>query len=164
MGKSKAIKYTPIGIIHSPYKKPRGTPIQSIAAQGNTGKVEVFLEYSEGLEDLNGFSHLVLVYDFHLVRKPSMKVKPFLDDNTHGVFSTRAPNRPNSIGISVVKLEKIEKNILYIKELDIVDGTPLLDIKPYVPEFDHRDTIKIGWLENKIERLSKKEDDGRFIL
>jgi tRNA-Thr(GGU) m(6)t(6)A37 methyltransferase TsaA len=162
MGTSKTIVYTQIGIIHSPFKEPKGTPIQSIAAQGNDGTVELFLEYSKGLKDLNGFSHVILMYDFHLAKKPSLKVKPFLDDQTHGVFSTRAPNRPNPIGISIVKLVKIEKNILYIKDLDIVDGTPLLDIKPFVPEFDNRDTKTIGWLKKNIKRLSTLKDDGRF--
>ncbi len=163
MATGKTIKYTQIGIIHSPFKKPQGTPIQSIASHNNDGTIEVFQEYCQGLEDLIDFSHLILVYDFHLSKKPSLLVKPFMDSQTHGVFSTRAPNRPNPIGISVVKLIKIEKNILYIKELDIVDGTPLLDIKPYVPEFDNRDTTKIGWLQKNIKKLPSKKDDGRFI-
>jgi len=92
-----------------------------------------------------------------------LKVKPFMDDQEHGVFSTRAPSRPNSIGISVVRIIKIEGNMLYIQDLDIVDGTPLLDIKPYVPEFDMRDVKKKGWLDKNVSKLSTSEDDGRFM-
>ena len=164
MEKSKGITYHPIGIIHSPFKVTKGTPIQSIAAKGNCGTIEVFHRYIQGLEDLEGFSHIILVYHFHLSKKPVMlKVKPYMDDQAHGVFSTRAPKRPNPIGISVVKLVKIEKNILFIEDLDIIDGTPLLDIKPFVPEMDHRDTGKIGWLQKNIGKLSASKDDGRFI-
>ena len=157
------IKYIQIGIIHSPFKEPKGTPIQPRAAQGIDGTVEVFQEYTEGLKDIDGFSHVILVYHFHLVKESSLKVKPFMDDQTHGVFSTRAPNRPNPIGISVVQLVKIEGNILQVKDLDIVDGTPLLDIKPYVPEFDIRDAKKKGWLEKNVSKLPTSRDDGRFI-
>lgn len=157
------IKYIQIGIIHSPFKEPKGTPIQPRAAQGIEGTVEVFHEYTEGLKDIDGFSHVILVYHFHLSKEMSLKVKPFLDDQTHGVFSTRAPNRPNPIGISVVQLVKIEGNILRVKDLDIVDGTPLLDIKPYIPEFDIRDAKKKGWLEKNISKLPTSKDDGRFI-
>ena len=157
------IKYIQIGIIHSPFKEPTGTPIQPIAAQGIDGTVEVFQEYTEGLKDIDGFSHVILVYHFHLSKESSLKVKPFMDDQTHGVFSTRAPNRPNPIGISVVQLVKIEGNILQVKDLDIVDGTPLLDIKPYVPEFDIRDAKKKGWLEKNVSKLPTSKDDGRFI-
>ena len=156
------IKYKPIGIIHSPFKEPKGTPIQPAAAKGVNGLVEVFPEYSEGLKDLEGFSHIILIYHFHLSKKSSLKVKPYMDDQIRGVFSTRAPCRPNPIGISVVRLITIKGNKLYIQDIDIVDGTPLLDIKPYVPEFDVRAVDKIGWLERNVNKLSKSKDDGRF--
>jgi tRNA-Thr(GGU) m(6)t(6)A37 methyltransferase TsaA len=156
------IVYKPIGIIHSPFTEPAGTPIQAIASQGAEGSVEVFQQYGAGLRDINGFSHLYLVYCFHLARTPSLMVKPFLDDQTRGVFSTRAPNRPNPIGISIVELIGVNDNILHVRDMDILDGTPLLDIKPYLPDFDHRDAKKIGWLQKKIERLSGSRDDGRF--
>ncbi len=156
------IKYKPIGIIHSPFKEPRGTPIQPTATKGVDGTVEVFQEYVEGLKDLDGFSHIILIYHFHLSKKSLLKVKPFMDNQIHGVFSTRAPGRPNPIGISTVRLIKIEKNILYIKDIDIIDGTPLLDIKPYVPEFDVRAVDKIGWLKKNVDKLSISKDDGRF--
>jgi len=157
------IKYKPIGIIHSPFKEPKGTPIQPAGAKDINGRVELFPEYTEGLKDLTGFSHIILIYHFHLSKKAPLKVKPYMDNKAHGVFAIRGPARPNPIGISVVRLIKIEKNILYIRDVDIVDGTPLLDIKPYIPEFDIRKVEKIGWLKKNVNRLSITKDDGRFI-
>lgn len=156
------IKYEPIGVIHSIFKEPGGTPIQPTAAKDIDGSVEIFPEYAEGLKDLEGFSHITLIYHFHLAKKPSLKVKPFIDNQIRGVFSTRAPSRPNPIGISVVRLVGIEGNIIYIRNVDIVDGTPLLDIKPYVPEFDVREVERMGWLEKNVHKLQTSKDDGRF--
>lgn len=156
------IKYTPIGVIHSQFKEPKGTPIQTSVAKGIGGTVEVFPEFAEGLKDVEGFSHIILVYHFHLAKKSSLKVKPYLDNENRGVFSTRAPSRPNPIGVSIVRLIGIEEILLQIQEVDIVDGTPLLDIKPYVPAFDARKTVKIGWLKKNIHKLSVSKDDGRF--
>ena len=157
------IRYKPIGVIHSPFKESKGTPIQSIIAKDIEGTVEVFPEYVEGLKDLEGFSHIILIYHFHLSRNSSLEVKPYMDEKVHGVFATRAPSRPNPIGISIARLIKIKKNILQIRDVDILDGTPLLDIKPYVPEFDVRKVDKIGWLKKKVHKLSVSKDDGRFI-
>jgi len=157
------IKYKPIGIIHSPFKKPEGTPIQTEAAKGITAKVEIFPEFTEGLKDIKGFSHIILIYHFHLSGKSSLKVKPFMDGKMRGVFATRAPGRPNPIGISIVRLVKIRKNILYVQDVDIINGTPILDIKPYVPEFDIKMADKIGWLKKNIHKLPEAKDDGRFI-
>lgn len=157
------IKYEPIGTIHSPFKEAKGVPIQPTAAKNVKGMVEVFSEYVEGLKDLEGFSHIILIYHFHLSKHYSLLVKPYMDENVHGVFATRAPARPNPIGISVVRLIRRENNILHIKDVDIVDGTPLLDIKPYVPQFDIRKDCKIGWLEKNIHRLPASKDDGRFL-
>ncbi len=156
------IIYKPIGVIHSPFREARGTPIQSAAAKGIGGSVEIFPEYGEGLKDIEGFSHIFLIYHFHLSGETSLTAEPFMDNKTHGIFAIRGPNRPNPIGISIVRLVGIEKNILYVEDLDIVDGTPLLDIKPYVPEFDIREVEKTGWLEKNIHKLSKSKDDGRF--
>jgi len=156
------IKYKPIGIIHSPFKEPTGTPIQPAGARGIDGTVEVFSEYAEGLKDVEGFSHLILIYHFHLSEGAPLKVKPYMDNEAHGVFAMRGPSRPNPIGISIVRLARIEENILYIQDVDIVDGTPLLDIKPYVPEFDIREVEKTGWLEKKVYKLASSKDDGRF--
>ena len=156
------IQYRPIGIIHTPYKTPEGTPIQPPASKGVEADVEVFEKYAEGLTDLEGFSHLYLIYHFHLSRKYSLSVKPFLDDESHGLFATRAPSRPNAIGLSIVELIGTEKNILQVKNIDVLDGTPLLDIKPYVPGFDICKVRKIGWMEKKIRNLDEAKDDGRF--
>ena len=156
------IKYRPIGVIHSLFKEPEGTPIQPVGAKGIEGTVELFPKYAEGLKDLEGFSHIILLYHFHLSKGPSLKVRPYMDNEAHGVFAMRGPSRPNSIGISVVRLVRIEENILHIQDVDIVDGTPLLDIKPYVPEFDIREVEKTGWLERNVRKLSTSKDDGRF--
>jgi len=156
------IKYTPIGVIHSPFKEPKGTPIQSKAAEGTYGTIELLPKYTEGLKDIEGFSHIILIYHFHFSKKSFLKIKPFLDNRIHGVFATRVPSRPNSIGISIVRLIEVKKNTLYIQDVDIVDGTPLLDIKPYVPEFDIKTVDKIGWLKNNVDKLNTIKDDGRF--
>ena len=162
MNSTDEVRYKPIGIIHSPFKEPEGTPIQPADGKGIDGTVEVFPEYAEGLKDVEGFSHIVLIYHFHLSKKTSLKVKPYLDNEVHGVFATRAPSRPNPIGISTVRLIRIEGNILYIQDVDVVDQTPLLDIKPYVREFDMREVQRIGWLEKKVRKLRMTKDDGRF--
>ena len=159
----KEIEFKPIGIVHSAFKEPIGVTIQPAGAEDIYGTVHVFAEYSKGLKDIDGFSHIILIYYFHLSKKSSLIVTPFLDSNVHGIFATRAPNRPNPIGFSVVNLVRVDNNILHIKNVDIVDGTPVLDIKPYVPEFDFRDVKNIGWLENSIGKLSKSTDDGRFV-
>jgi len=156
------IRYTPVGIVHSPFAEPKGTPIQPGAAHDVGGTVEVFRDFAQGLADLDGFSHVILIYHFHRSGPPALEVEPFLDHRTHGVFSTRAPNRPNPIGLSVVRLVGIEGNLLHVKDVDILDGTPLLDIKPYVPEFDVREVERRGWLENNVDRLPTSRDDGRF--
>ena len=156
------IKYKPIGVVHSPFKEPKGTPIQPPGGKGIDGTVEVFPEYAEGLKDVEGFSHIILIYHFHLSKGLSLKVKPYMENELRGVFATRAPSRPNPIGISVVRLTRIEGNILHVRDVDVVDGTPLLDIKPYVPEFDVREVNKTGWLEKKVHKLSTSKDDGRF--
>ncbi len=158
----KKIVYEPIGIIHSPFKDIKGMPIQPTGAKGIAGTIEIYPEFAEGLKDLEGFSHIILIYHFHLSKGYSLKVKPFMDENLRGVFATRAPKRPNPIGISVVKLRKIEGNILNIEDVDIIDCTPLLDIKPYVPEFDVQEIEKIGWLSQKAEKVHKFKSDERF--
>jgi tRNA (adenine37-N6)-methyltransferase len=138
------VGYRPIGTIHSEFKEQRGTPIQPNGANGAGGKVEVFEQYKEGLKDLSGFSHIYLLYHFHLSAKHQLKVKPFMDNEERGVFATRVPSRPNSIGMSIVKISRIENNIIFIEDVDVVDGTPLLDIKPFIPDFDNRETKKIN--------------------
>lgn len=158
-----SISFKPIGIIYSPNRSAQGTPIQPTAAKNIQGIVEVYPEYSQGLKDLDGFSHTILLYYFHLSKAPSLIVKPYMDDEKRGVFATRAPSRPNPIGLSVVEIEKIEINRIHIRNVDIIDGTPLLDIKPYVPEFDVADVKKIGWLRSNMSKLTNVKDDGRFV-
>jgi tRNA-Thr(GGU) m(6)t(6)A37 methyltransferase TsaA len=156
------IKYKSIGVIHSPFKEPKGTPIQPAGAKGTNGTVEVFPEYAEGLKDIEGFSHIILLYHFHLSKGSTLLAKPYMDNETRGVFAMRGPSRPNPIGISIVCLVRVEGNILHIKDVDIIDRTPLLDVKPYIPEFDIREVQRIGWLEKNVHKLSTSKDNGRF--
>jgi len=142
------IKFNEIGKIYTPFITKAGMPIQSSGAKGIKGKIVLNDIYSKGLKDLNGFSHIILIYHFHKSVGFKLHIIPFLDTKKRGVFSTRAPKRPNSIGMSVVKLLHIEGNILHIENVDILDETPLLDIKPYVPTFDIHQTEKNGWTEN----------------
>jgi tRNA-Thr(GGU) m(6)t(6)A37 methyltransferase TsaA len=158
----QSIEYHPIGVTHSPFKQRQGMPIQAAFAQGASGTLELEPQYADGLKGLEGFSHVILLYHFHLSKGCQLQVKPFLDEETHGVFATRAPRRPNAIGISVVRLERIEGTKLYVSGLDIVDGTPLLDIKPYVPQFDDRSDARIGWLEKRIHQADTRQADDRF--
>jgi tRNA-Thr(GGU) m(6)t(6)A37 methyltransferase TsaA len=151
------IVYQPIGVIRSKFLQKEGMPIQA-ALSKSAGRVEILPEYQSGLKDLDGFSHIILVYHFHLSKGYSLLSKPFLDNEEHGVFAIRAPKRPNPIGISIVRLEKIDKNILYVKGLDVIDRTLLLDIKPYVPRFDVMADAKDGWLKGNRSHGS----DGRF--
>ncbi len=159
----KTIKFQPIGEIHSPFKKPKGTPIQPSAAKGTKGEVVLLLKLNKGLKDIEGFSHLILLYHFHRAGKYSLTARLFMEDKFHGIFSIRAPSRPNPIGLSVVKLIRVNNNILYIEDVDIIDKTPLLDIKPYVPAFGLREEASSGWLEKNIEKLPQQKDDGRFV-
>ena len=137
-------------------------PIQPTGAPGIKGTIEVFPEFREGLRDIEGFSHIILIYHFHRVNGSKLLVTPFLDTQLRGVFSTRAPTRPNPIGMSIVRLRERKQNILYIENLDILDGTPLLDIKPYVPEFDHRPEVRTGWLERARGKVRQGKSDDRF--
>jgi tRNA (adenine37-N6)-methyltransferase len=156
------IQFVTIGTIHSPFLTREGSPIQPQGAKGVRGRVVVLPEYQAGLRDLDGFSHVFLLYSFHLSQGFELAVVPFLDDHSHGVFATRAPRRPNPIGLSIVRLLRIEGSTLEVEDVDVVDGTPLLDIKPYVPEFDSRETERIGWLEGKATGAAETKADGRF--
>ncbi len=156
------IRFAPIGVIRSPFKEIADMPVQASAATGILGKVELASSFAAGLRDLEGFSHIILLYHFHLSVGYSLEVTPFLDDQVHGVFATRAPKRPNPIGISIVRLTATEGNTLLIEGVDVVDGTPLLDIKPYVPEFDARCSDKIGWLTGKADKVADLKSDKRF--
>ena len=156
------IKYQPIGIIHSPFKNVQGMPIQPTGAANVQGRVELVPELTSGLKDLDGFSHIILLYHFHQIQGEELVVTPFLDLEARGIFATRAPKRPNPIGLSIVKLTGIDDSTLYIENVDILDGTPLLDIKPYVPEFDHFSVERVGWLGKTREKVRSKRSDNRF--
>jgi tRNA (adenine37-N6)-methyltransferase len=142
------ITMTPIGIIRSPFTEKSQTPIQPTRSQA-VGQVEVAPEFAEGLQDIEDLSHIILLYLFHQSEGYSLLVKPFLDDRQHGVFATRYPYRPNPIGLSIVRLLSRHGNILEIEGVDVLDGTPLLDIKPYVPDFDVRADVRVGWYETR---------------
>lgn len=157
-----SVTYTPIGIIRSPHTTLEGMPIQPSGARGIQGTVEVFKRFSEGLKDLDGFSHIILLYHFHRSEGCAFQVVPFLDTRRRGVFATRAPKRPNPIGLSIVKLQKIEGRILYIENVDVLDGTPLLDIKPFVPDFDGQTDVRTGWLETAQKKAAAHRSDSRF--
>jgi tRNA-Thr(GGU) m(6)t(6)A37 methyltransferase TsaA len=158
----KSIEYTPIGVIHTPFQDVEGVPIQPSGALGVTGTIEIEPEFESGLKDLSGFSHIILIYHFHAAKGCLLEVKPFLDDTLRGIFATRAPRRPNPIGLSVVRLVAIEGCILRIQDADVLDGTPLLDIKPLVPQFDSPNVDRIGWLSGKVQHVQSARSDDRF--
>ena len=147
-----------IGIIHTPYKDPKGMSIQGAFEKDVTGQIEIFPEYQQGLKDIEGFSHLILIYYFDRAKEEKLIGKPFLENEPHGIFAIRSPVRPNHIGFSIVKLEKVRGNIVTFSEVDILDGTPLLDIKPYVSHFDSRKNVKNGWLDKhfKTNKIPKR--------
>lgn len=152
----------PIGVIHSPFTEPAGTPIQPTVARGAEGTVEVFAEFAEGLKDLEGFERIWLIYWFDRAAPARLRVVPFLDPTERGIFATRAPCRPNPIGMSAVRLLKVEGHRLRIAEVDIIEGTPLLDIKPYAPVLDHFPVSRSGWLEKPWAEGRIPPADDRF--
>lgn len=155
--------FRPIGILRTPYTSKSGVPIQGIFAPESKGRAEIFDAYGEGLQDIEGFSHLILLYVFHQSEGYDLVCEPYLEDKPHGVFAIRAPSRPNPIGFSVVRLEKRVGNILHLAEVDMLDGTPLLDIKPFVPEFDHREDVRVGWMERAFREVKEPPlSDDRF--
>jgi len=158
----ESIVYNPVGIIHTPFTMPKDTPIQPKYAAGSKGRVVVETQYAEGLADLDGFSHITLVYHLHRSEGYRLKVVPYLDTVERGVFATRAPRRPNAIGISVVVLERIEGNVLHVANVDMLDGTPLLDIKPYVDAFVGDTPLRSGWIGQAQHDRADGRADGRF--
>jgi tRNA (adenine37-N6)-methyltransferase len=137
--------FQPIGLIRSPNKELSKIPIQPVFCEGIEGTVVLNARYIDGLKDLDGFSHIYLFYYFNKSQKTCLRIKPYLSDEEHGIFATRAPHRPNKLGMSLVRLLRVEDNILYVSDIDILDGTPLLDIKPYIKRFDSKETAKSGW-------------------
>lgn len=156
------VTFTPIGTIHSPYTDPAGMPVQPPGAQGVRGTIGIDKKFREGLRDLEGFSRIILIYAFHRSSGYALEVVPFLDTVPHGIFATRAPRRPNPIGLSVVKLVTVIGSGLVIEDVDILDGTPLLDIKPYVPAFDCFPDAKAGWFGDSRDMVAGARSDRRF--
>jgi tRNA-Thr(GGU) m(6)t(6)A37 methyltransferase TsaA len=156
------VTYRPIGVIHSPFVDLKGMPIQPAGQAAAPGRAEVFPEFGEGLKDLDGFSHVILLYHLHEVRRAALTVKPFLGRELRGVFSTRAPTRPNPIGLSIVELVQMEGNMLHLANVDILDATPLLDIKPYVPQFKQPRNVRTGWLAAAGLKVKPTKSDDRF--
>lgn len=152
----------PIGIIHTPFVSLEGMPIQPKGAPEATGEIVVNEEFSAGLQDLDGFSHIYILYQFHKCNNEKLLVKPFMDDTIRGVFSTRAPVRPNHIGLSLVEISEIKGNVIHVKGIDILDGTPLLDIKPYIEHFDLIKSSKSGWMKSTKSEIINRKADKRF--
>ena len=152
----------PIGILRSQFKTQKGTPIQSASSQGEKGVIEVFPEFSQALSDLSGFSHLWILYRFNRIDGESLKVIPYLDTRVRGVFSTRSPRRPNLIGLAAVKLDEINGDSIKISGIDMLDNTPIIDIKPYVPDFDCHNADRIGWYSESNRKSEKVLADDRF--
>ncbi|MFC2029028.1 tRNA (N6-threonylcarbamoyladenosine(37)-N6)-methyltransferase TrmO, partial [Chloroflexota bacterium] len=156
------IEYESIGVIHTLFNSLEEMPIQPTSDTSGPGTIEIFPEFVEGLKDLEGFSHVYLLYHFHKVGAPKLTVTPFLDKDPRGIFATRAPSRPNPIGLSLVKLVRVENDIVYVDQMDVLNGTPLLDIKPYVPSFENVDNFRTGWLAKEKGHVRGTRSDDRF--
>lgn len=156
------IHLNPIGTIHSPFKTLDNMPIQPKGAIDVVGTVELRPELADGLKDLGGFSHAYLLYHFHKAKNILLTVKPFLDKTPRGVFSTRAPVRPNHIGLSVVEIISVKDNVVTVRGIDVLDGTPLLDIKPYIERFDHPENPRSGWMKVFDKEIRRHRTDKRF--
>ncbi len=156
------VTYQPIGVIRTPFTDIEGMPVQASAAAGVPGRIELDARFAEGLRDIDGFSHLVLIYHLHRMTDQRLTVTPFLDVSPHGIFATRSPARPNPIGLSTVRLISVAGAALEIEDVDMLDGTPLLDLKPYVPAFDDRENARIGWFSGRLDRVREARADRRF--
>ena len=158
----QTITYTPIGVVRSPFATLAGMPIQTVAAAGIAATIELEPSYAAGLADIDQFSHLLVISHLHLMQGYALTVTPFMDTQPHGVFATRSPRRPNPIGLSIVRLVRIEGATLHIEEVDLVDGTPVLDIKPYVPQLDDRAAERIGWFAENVHKVYEVRADDRI--
>jgi tRNA-Thr(GGU) m(6)t(6)A37 methyltransferase TsaA len=159
--REQRISYHPVGVVHSEFHARGGTPRQAVGAEGSQGTIEIDSNLTEGLADLEGFSHVLVVYHMHHVRQRHLTAHPPWDGQPHGVFATCSPNRPNPIGVSVVRLERIVDNVLHISSLDMLDGTPVLDIKPYVPDLFPQDKVRLGWLRGKVAGMTRSSTGHR---
>ncbi|MBV7417757.1 tRNA (N6-threonylcarbamoyladenosine(37)-N6)-methyltransferase TrmO [Comamonas sp. CMM03] len=155
------ITLQPIGFVRSPFHSPQGMPIQTVEAANVPGQLELLAHYQPGLRDIEGFELLMLITHLHQAVE-KLEVVPFMDDHSHGVFATRAPARPNWLGLSIVHLERVQQGCLHFTGNDMLDGTPVLDIKPYVPALDVRHTERIGWFQHGLQRLPTAQSDDRM--
>ena len=156
------ISYRPIGTIHSPFTAEAGMPIQGEFSDAS-GTIELDEEYVDGLRDLEGFSHIIIVYHFDRSEGYDLETEPYLEDEPRGLFATRAPRRPNPIGLSIVEVTDVSGSTISVEGIDVLDGTPLLDLKPYVPTFDRVEEAKIGWMTDVIANESRHRADDRFL-
>jgi tRNA-Thr(GGU) m(6)t(6)A37 methyltransferase TsaA len=159
----ETLRLEPIGVIHSPFRELENMPVQSIGAQSAEGSVVVYEKFSEGLRDLEGFSHIYLVYHFHRASRAELRVVPYMDTVERGVFATRSPLRPSHVGLSIVELLSVTGNVLRVRGVDVLDGTPLIDIKPYIPQFDCREDATSGWMKASRSEVERKRSDHRFL-
>jgi len=159
---ANALSYRPVGVVRSPFTAPAGMPLQSVAARDVHGQIEIYREFAAGLTDLDGFSHIHVLAHLHRGRPGGLTVVPFLDDTERGVFSTRSPRHPNPIGLSVMRLLSVNGTILQVTGIDLLDGTPVLDIKPYVLQFDAIAAERTGWLQRVAPRVHDTTADARF--
>ncbi len=157
------ISYAPVAHMRTPFTNVRGMPIQPVGAQGVAGSIDVLPEFADGLADIEGFSHLLVIYHLHECKGFTLRVQPFLDNDEHGIFATRSPRRPNPIGISVLRLTGVTGNRLHVENVDMLDGTPVLDIKPYVPTFDVWDADRTGWFATVADNAVQCRADDRFV-
>jgi tRNA-Thr(GGU) m(6)t(6)A37 methyltransferase TsaA len=161
--KSMNIEISKIGIIHSPFKELGNMPIQPVGAQDAEGEVVLEERFTAGLKDLDGFSHIYLIYHFHKATRMELEVVPYMDSEKRGVFATRSPLRSAHIGMSIVELLAVEGNRLKVRGIDVLDGTPLIDVKPYILQFDYREGATSGWMKSAQEEVDRKRSDNRFV-
>lgn len=157
------ISYSPIGYFRTPHSTPAGMPVQPTGAAGVRGTISVLPEFQEGLVDIEGFSHLIVLYHLHEICGHDLTVVPFLDNQPHGIFATRSPKRPNPVGLSVMKLVGTREGVLLLENVDVLDGTPVIDIKPYVPDFDVWPADRTGWFAGKSGNATTHRSDDRFV-
>lgn len=162
MNTDKYIEFKVIGRVFSRFTEQKGTPIQGRMAPEETAEIEIFAEYAAGIKDLEGFSHIYVFFKFDRTLENKLLVKPYLDTNERGVFATRSPLRPNPLGMTIVRLDRVEGNRLFVSGVDILNNSPVIDLKPYIPDFDYHQPEKIGWYADNKARAEKVLADDRF--
>ncbi len=157
------VKYTPIGFFHSPFNNVENMPIQPVGGMGIEGSIEILPMFRDGLRDLKDFSHIIVLSHLHRIQGYDLVVKPFLDNKHHGIFATRSPKRPNPIGLSVMEIKGVTDSSILLEGIDVIDGTPVIDVKPYVADFDIWEADRFGWFEGKSQNANSHLSDNRFV-